>query len=340
MSTIQLVQNPIIKHSLEETGKSVSDRLTALNIENQVATEDTVKALKKLRAELNKEAKDFEVQRKTIKDAVLNPYNEFESVYKSEIIEKYKQADETLKIKINDFEMKIKSDKRNNLIAYFNELCEMEQIDWLKFERLGLEINLSTSEKKYKEQILEKVQKIVDDLSLISSDKYSSEMLVEYKKTLNVSFAIKTVRERKEAERIEAERRISIRTNKRKASVTSLYLVYHDLTRTYNWVNDEKVLIRLSDIENMSDEEWIKKYTEIESVVKSEKKDTTPLQAPVIIAPPTKLGVKVENTEVKPADEKKEETFEAKFLVVGTHTELINLSEFLRSNKYKYQNID
>lgn len=328
--TIQLIQSPIIKHSLEQTGKSVSERIADLNIDNQVATESTIQTLKGMRAELNKEAKEYEAQRKIIKDAVLSPYNDFETIYKSQIIEKYKEADTTLKNKINSFEMEIKIKRKSAIQAYFDELCQMEQLEWLTFDRLSIEVNLSTSEKKYKEQILQTVQRIVDDIDLIKTESHASEILIEFKKSLNSSQAIKTVRTRKEAEKIEAERLQAERTAKRTALLRSLCFVSHDLTKTYNWIKDETVLIKYADVENLSEQDWQKKYLELEVRTKAEEKPQI-LHAPSISAPAP---------EPPKEEPPKEELFQAKFIVSGTYQELKQLGEFLKSNNYNYQNID
>ena len=101
---ITLVQSPIIAHKLQEAGKSVSKGIEELELDKQVATVDTVKSLKEVRAELNKELADFENQRKAIKEGVNNPYNEFENLYKTEISDKYKSAIDTLKDKIASVE--------------------------------------------------------------------------------------------------------------------------------------------------------------------------------------------------------------------------------------------
>lgn len=201
---IQLVQSPVIKHALQQVGKNVTDRLTELNIDNLIATDDTVKSLKKLAADLNKELKEFEDQRKFIKEGVMNPYNEFEGVYKVEISEKYKKAIDTLKEKVAVVEDKIKKEKRNSVEAYFRELCDNHGIDFVTFGQLGIDINLSTTEKKYKEQIDAIVSGILKDLALIETQDYKAETLVEYKRLLDVSEAILTVKERKEQEAAEA----------------------------------------------------------------------------------------------------------------------------------------
>lgn len=328
---IQLIQSPIIKHSLEQMGLSVTNRLSELNIDNLVATEDTVGSLKKLRAELNKEAKEFESQRKIIKDAILTPYNNFESIYKEQIITKYKDADETLKTKVNDFEMKIKIERKTELEKYFAEICEMEQIDWLPFTRIGIEINLSTTVKKYKEQILEKIQGVVNDLDLINTDIYATEILVVYKQNLNISQSIKIVRERKVQEKTEADRLHLQMVSKRTAQLRSIGLVYHDLTRTYNWPHDESVMVKNSDVEELSDTDWLSKYSQIESKVKAQRSIpfSSPLQAPAVELPNKTTEKKAEP-----------ESFEAKFMVKDTYERLMLLSKFLKENGYTYENID
>lgn len=328
---IQLVQSPVIKHSLKQMGMSVTSRISELNIDKLVATEDTISTLKKLRADLNKESKEFESQRKIIKDAVLTPYNDFEATYKEQILTKYKEADDTLKSKVNDFEMKIKTDRKKELEEYFSEICDMEQIDWLTFSRLGIEINLSTTLKKYKEQVLEKIQTLVNDIELINTDTYASEILVEYKKNLNVSQAIKNVRDRKAAEKAEATRLQMLVSSKRTAQLRSIGLVYHDITRTYNWVNDESVMIKNSDVEMLSDTDWTVKYSEIESIVRKsmQQQNPTPLRAP------TNSVVKHTQKEVV-----KTEIFEAKFSLSDTYERLMQLSKFLKDNGYNYKNIE
>lgn len=326
---MKLQQTPIIKHKLIEMGAKVSKRIADLNIDKQVATDETVKTLKSVRAELNKEAKEFEEQRKIIKSAILNPYDEFEEIYKEEIISKYKEADSTLKTKINEFELKIKKEKRDNLIAYFDEIKELNKLDWLDFDRLNIDVNLSTSEKKYKEMVSESIKQIMDDLDLISTEKYIAEILVGYKETLNASASIKQVRERKQKEKEEKERLLFERTTKRKRELLSLNFVYSDLTRTYNWIKDESLMVSMVDVESFNEEEWLSLYMEMKTKAVVEEKPKT-IQAPTV-------EDKVKGPQ---AEEKKEELFEAKFLVKGTYEKIKALGEFLKTNDYEYKNID
>ena len=337
-------QVPVIEHDLATVGRSVTERIDALNLESQVVTEDTIQTLKKLKAELVKEATEWENQRKAVKKIVNDPYTEFEEIYKNEVISKYKAADDTLKTKINEFELKIKEEKRTNLQLYFVEVCQVEKIDWLTFERLGIEVNLSTSEKKYKEQILEFITKVVDDMKLINSETFAAEMLVEYKRTLNASNAITSVRERKEQERLEQERLKMAETNRRKGQLAALSFVYHDLTRTMNWVQDENILVTMQDIENASKERWNEIFVKAEAEVAARKvptlgslvnKASEPLQAPTVqsTAPPSKP--------IEPAQQQTEAIeLDVTFKVYGTYEQLTALNNYLKENGFKYEQIN
>ena len=339
---IVLVQKPIISHKLKEIGLSVSQRIEELNLPGLIATDETIKALKVLSSELNKEFKGFEEQRKALKKAVANPYMEFETEYNVEITERYKNAAEILKPKIAEFENKIKVEKMANIVSYFNELCADAKIDFLKFENTGLEINLSTSEKQYKEKCTEFVNRAADDILLIQSVDYAAETMAEYKKILNAAKAITTVRERKEAEKLEQQRIKSIETARRVKLLQGLTMVPNDLTRTYVWITDNTIYIELSEVENLSKDEFAKKYIEIETAIKSRNETYTapvvkPIEKPEVkqVAQPLPAPVEVIPEPAKPV----EKLLAASFKVTGTMTELMALKQFLVDNNYKYENL-
>lgn len=222
MNKIVLKQAPVISHKLSEIGANVTARLDELNIENLVATEETVKALKNLRAELNKELKDYEEQRKAVKAAVNAPFNDFEAIYKAEISEKYNVAVNTLKSKIESVELKIKEEKRNDIVAYFDELTASENIDFVNFDNVGIEVNLSASVKSLKDACISFIDRVKSDLALIDTQEHKAEILAEYKTYLNVSKAIVTVTDRKAREKAEVE--ILAKIEAEKASYNVAYV--------------------------------------------------------------------------------------------------------------------
>lgn len=214
---IAVKQLPIIVEQLHEVKAEVTAKVEqALSL---VCTEDTVKDVKKVRSELNKELKDYEERRKAVKTAIMKPYNDFEEIYKDCISDTYKKADTELKDKIDSVENELKEKKRKEVWYYFEELCEANSLDFITFENANINVTLSASMKSLKEQAKAFVDKIVDDLNLIDTQEHKDEILYEYKQSLNVSNAITTVanrykaiedakareEERKARERAEAE---------------------------------------------------------------------------------------------------------------------------------------
>lgn len=212
---ILLKQEPIIEYSLlAEVGEAIRTRITDLNLDGQVVTDQTVKSVKDMRAELNKEFAEFEKQRKFIKEAVSKPYQEFEAKYKEFVAKHYNEADDTLKGKIFSFENKLKLEREKELQGYFAELCSAKNIDFVPFGLMHLNITLSASLKSLKTQILEFVSKVEQDIELAKtvsdSQEFNDKVMYEYRRSLDINTAINTVKEREQAliaakERAEAE---------------------------------------------------------------------------------------------------------------------------------------
>ena len=213
---ITVQQLPVIVYErLESVGQEIDKRIAALDLDKQLVTEDTKKAVKDTRAMLNKELKDFEEQRKRIKEQVVAPYEAFEKAYNSFIKVKYEKADSILKVKIDEFDKRLKADKEARIRVYFTELCQANNIDFLPFERLGLKIGLSDSDKNLKDIVNTNIDNVVKSLEFIESltdpDEYKAEILADYKQSLDVTRAIQNAQYRKqqrEAElaRIEAQK--------------------------------------------------------------------------------------------------------------------------------------
>ena len=200
---IEVKQLPIITEQLAKIKAQVAERVEKVSA--LVCTEETVKEVKKARAELNTEFKAWEEKRKEVKTAVLTPYEKFETVYNDCISSSYKDADRILKKKIDDVEGELKTKKAEEVKAYFAEYLQSSNIDFVTFEQSGINVTLSASLKSLKEAAKEFIDKVSEDLNLIGTFNNSAEILVEYKKTLNVSASITSVTARMQA--IEAEKK-------------------------------------------------------------------------------------------------------------------------------------
>lgn len=178
------------------------EAVTGLVYEN---SENSLSETKKIRAELNKELTKFENVRKNIKNTIMKPYMEFEKLYKDKIANKYNKATEFFKEKIETMEGQIKDSRKNKLQEYFEEYCTAQNINCISFEDMGLKINISGSDKSYRDKIKKWIDKVKQDLAVINTAKDEQTrlaILVDYKKDFNVNRAIldhdKLIREMKE----------------------------------------------------------------------------------------------------------------------------------------------
>ena len=197
---IVVKQLPQIEEHLKELSLEVEQKVE--NAKSLVCTEENVTTIKQIRASLNKEFKEVENQRKIVKEQILAPYMQFEEIYKMYISDKYKSADNDLKVKIDSTENELKNIKEQEIKDYFEEYKKANNIDFVTYSQARINVTLSAS---IKEQAKQFIDKIVDDLKLINTQEHKAEILVEYKKSLNVSQAITSVTNRFKA--IEEEKK-------------------------------------------------------------------------------------------------------------------------------------
>lgn len=199
---ITLKQNAIISYDgIKKVSESVEERIKSLELDKQIATSETIKSIKETRASLSKEFREYEDQRKFIKNSFSKPYLAFEEEYKNLIASKFKNADEILKEKVFKVENEIKSIKEQSLKDYFNELSQVKKIDFTSFSQLGLNVTISASEKSLKTKIEDFLSGVEKDLSLVSSlpenHEFKTEVLVDYKADLNLNKALRSVQARR-----------------------------------------------------------------------------------------------------------------------------------------------
>lgn len=162
--------------------------------------------IKKTRAELKKSSNDIEEQRKVVKKQILEPYNKFETLYKKYAYNPYKKADSEIKEIVQKFDNVRKQKKVAEIKSYFNEYCLQNKIDFITFEQTNINITLSASIKSLKTKVKDLIDNIVKELALIQTQEHKTEILVEYKQSLDVAQAITVVNDRYDAIRLEQEK--------------------------------------------------------------------------------------------------------------------------------------
>lgn len=211
---IVIEQLPIIKSYLENLSVEIKEKVDRAN--SLVVNEETVKDVKQVRADLNKEFKELEEQRKQVKQAIMAKYDEFEVVYKENVSNLYKQADEDLKEKIDSVENELKLQKEMELREFAFEHINANNLQpVIKFDNFNLNITLSASMKSLKDQIIKYIEKVNNDMELIKMEEYSNEIFVEYCKTHDFVNSKKIVIQRHEEinKIVEKETQLQINDN-------------------------------------------------------------------------------------------------------------------------------
>lgn len=214
---IRVAQLPVIEERLRSMKTEIENEIN--NALSLACTPETLTSVKKTRSELNKKFLKLEEQRKAVKEAIFAPYEQFSAVYKEFVADPLSKADRTLQDRAKEVEDAIKLDCENRLREYFAELIALEELPWLKYERLEISVDLTSAKqktpKKLMEQIKSRVTVIAADVVAIEQMPDAAEIMAEYKESLNMATAVfavqarhaKIEREKKAAEEREATKK-------------------------------------------------------------------------------------------------------------------------------------
>ena len=177
-------QLPIIFQQLEVVGKYVDEELE--KVKDLECNEENKNEVKKVRANINATLKQFEDARKSIKNQVLDAYNQFNDKYEDEVKTKLQNASEELKTKIDYIEkiqLQEKIDELHDFVVEHISTNHLENmLDLDKVVTYGnLKVNLSTSLKSLKEDAKAFIERIANEVKLIEIEETPSNLLYEYK---------------------------------------------------------------------------------------------------------------------------------------------------------------
>ncbi len=200
-------QLPVISEHL----RSVKERVEIETTEaaSMVCTEETIQAVKAKRAELNKTFTELDARRKEVKAAVMDPYEQFEAVFRECITEPFKAADAALKDKVAEVEAVQRDTCEERLRLYFDELCQLHGVDYIRYEQAGIKIDMASAKAKTPKKLMDKLGEFVSGVA-VGADQIrqmddAAEIMAEYKTCLNVGKAVSVVQERRR--RVEQEKK-------------------------------------------------------------------------------------------------------------------------------------
>lgn len=197
---LRVIRTPVISESLDSVTHQLNTVLAT--VEQLQANDSSLKQVKAIRAELAKQFQAMEQQRKAAKKQVMEPYLQAEAKYKAAVAEPYQEADKRLKAWVDNYQNGLKAAKEQALREYFEELCEVHGVDFLRFESAGVAVDMAMArqiESRTVKKALETfVLKIRGDLDTILSMEDSAEILAEYREHHNLQRAILDVTHRRE----------------------------------------------------------------------------------------------------------------------------------------------
>lgn len=235
---IEVKQLPEIVEQLEKISSVVKN-----NVDKALSKEcnaDTVKEIKKVRSELNKEFEELENRRKFVKEQILSKYKEFEKVYKKKVGTIYSDADKKLKYKIDSVENELKKQKEDQIKEFVEEYIKSKHLeDILDYDKFDIKITLTNSMKSIKDGITKFVDKIESEVKLIELEEYKEEIMVEYKKTLDLAYSKLAVVERhKEIEKIKEQESVLQEVKEREQQ--AVQMVVEEIKTPVEVVEDEE----------------------------------------------------------------------------------------------------
>lgn len=219
---IEVKQLPEIVEQLEKVSSVVKKSVSkALSMD---CNADTVKEVKKVRSGLNKEFEELEDRRKFVKKQILSKYEEFEEVYKEKISAIYGDADKELKDKIEAVENELKKQKEDQIREFVEEYIKSKHLeDILDYDKFDIKITLTNSMKSIKDGITKFVDRIENEVKLIGLEEYKEEIMVEYKKTLDLAYSKLAVVERhKEIEKIKEQESVIQKVKEREQQAVQM----------------------------------------------------------------------------------------------------------------------
>lgn len=154
---IRITEVPTIRSSVDELALVVKKRIADLRIEEIEPTEENKKLLKATRANLNKEIKNYEEQRKKIKEILLKDYNVFEEEYKKKIKALYEETDKILKEAIDKIQREQDQELKDYALEYLNERLAVNDPGVIEFDKI--KINYAN-----KKQIRLSIDNYIDDI--------------------------------------------------------------------------------------------------------------------------------------------------------------------------------
>lgn len=197
---LRCVQAPVIFEGLDNVRRELD--LVLEEVAQLPPSDESLKRVKAIRADISRQFASLEEQRKEVKRQVVAPYTRAEEKYRSCISDPYRAADAQLKQWVDDYQNSMKQRCEQELQEYFDELCQSQGVDFLRFSQAGVTVDMAMARQKEPRKAMEKLEAFVlgvrADLDTILALEDAAEVLAEYRDCLNLQNSILKVKNRKQ----------------------------------------------------------------------------------------------------------------------------------------------
>lgn len=196
---LRCIQAPVISEDLEGVRQQLE--LVLAQAAQLPANDESLKQVKAIRADLSKRFNAMEEQRKEVKRQVMQPYTRAEEKYRACIAGPYRAADQQLKDWVDNYQNGLKQACEDRLREYFDELCQSQGVDFLRFSQAGVAVDMAMARQKEPKKAMEQIEAFVlgvrADLDTILTLENAAEVLAEYQESLDLSGAILAAKNRR-----------------------------------------------------------------------------------------------------------------------------------------------
>lgn len=182
---------------------SVKAEIEALNINEIEATDDNKKKLVDIRVRLNKDIKEYEDDRKFVFGVIDEPKALFKEKY-DPMLAYLKDVVDTVKVAVDSIDDKQKQLKRVEVEEYFSDLKvdythrlldKNVHINFITFDDMELNITLSVTAKKLKEEIDAKLEHHYNNLIVIDGNDNMARVFADYQQTKDLARSLQNVQD-------------------------------------------------------------------------------------------------------------------------------------------------
>lgn len=178
-NVIKSFQVATIDNNIESIVNEIKTEIANLNIASMKVSEENKQNLKNVRASLNKKLALFESERKKVKDIILEPYNNFEEIYKIKLKTVIEDAVNEVDQKVKSIETEQKLELEKYALDYWNKKIKAIPIEYgNSFNNLNLNITLTLNKKKIREAIDFHFDKMNSAAIIINNHPHSARLRV------------------------------------------------------------------------------------------------------------------------------------------------------------------